>query len=452
MEVLLLGIYSFFVWLIFFKFKWLPWTTTAQITVAIIPIVGIAVLILSLNVVAPSSSDVRVFKYTIPIVSQVRGRVIDVPVEEGNRIVHKGDVIAHIDPRPFQVQLAQAEGQAAKDEAAIRDAKIDLQRYQALIARDAIPQQQVDAQVATVDQLAGALKSDQSQIASAQLNLTYCRITAPITGRVGLRLVDAGNIVHAADQTGLIVITQVEPIAVVFTIPEDNLPMVLEQVRKGRRLNVEVFNRDLNTRLATGSLLTVDNEIDPATGTVKLKATFANADGGLFPNQFVNARLLVDTIHSVLIVPTAAIQRSPQSTFVYAVNPADMETELHTYAKKLLNEGRVKEAWQVLLHDLYLSKKKPPQRKFNGAQQIAYTSVIIMGLGSLLTGLAIYKPIQFAFFEKILGGYEAARMEHFILTIGYVLFFVIHIIQVIRAGWNNFRAIVAGWEVVEEKT
>ena len=275
---------------------------------------------------------------TVTVRSRVDGQLMDVDLREG-QVVHKGDVIAHIDPRPFQVQLAQAEGQAAKDEAALRDAKIDLQRYQALIARDAIPQQQVDAQVATVDQLTGALKSDQSQIASAELNLTYCRITAPITGRVGLRLVDPGNIVHAADQTGLIVITQVEPIAVVFTIPEDNLPMVLEQVRKGRRLEVEAFNRDLNTRLATGSLLTVDNEIDPATGTVKLKATFANADGGLFPNQFVNARLLVDTIHGALIVPTAAIQRSPQSTFVYAV-ASDRTVAMRTVQVRMTDGDR----------------------------------------------------------------------------------------------------------------
>jgi multidrug efflux system membrane fusion protein len=255
---------------------------------------------------------------TVIVRTRVDGQLMDVDLREGQS-VRRGDVIAHIDPRPFEVQLRQARGQAAKDEAALRDAKIDLQRYQALIARDAIPQQQLDTQVATVDQLTGGLESDQSQIASAQLNLAYCRITAPISGRVGLRLVDAGNIVHAADQTGLIVITQVEPIAVVFTIPEDNLPMVLQQLRKGRRLAVDAYNRDLSTRLATGSLETVDNEIDPATGTVKLKATFPNADGGLFPNQFVNARLLVDTIHGAVTVPTAAIQRDSQSTFVYVV-------------------------------------------------------------------------------------------------------------------------------------
>jgi multidrug efflux system membrane fusion protein len=257
---------------------------------------------------------------TVTVRTRVDGQLMNFGVREG-QLVRKGDALAQIDPRPFQVQLAQAEGQLAKDEATLKDARIDLQRFQVLITKDAIPRQQLDAQQATVDQLVGSLKSDQSQIDSAKLNLTYCRITAPIAGRVGLRLVDPGNIVHAADQNGLIVITQLQPITVIFTIPEDSLPMVLQQVRSGRRLDVDAYNRDLNTRLANGSLLTVDNQIDPTTGTVKLKAIFPNDDNALFPNQFVNARVLVDTIRGAVIVPTASIQRSPQSTFVYVVKP-----------------------------------------------------------------------------------------------------------------------------------
>jgi membrane fusion protein, multidrug efflux system len=257
---------------------------------------------------------------TVTVRTRVDGELVEVAFQEG-QLVRQGERLAQIDPRPFEVQLAQAQGQQAKDEATLRDAKLDLQRYQVLVQQDSVPQQQLDLQVATVDQLEAALKTDQAQIDSAKLNLVYSRITAPISGRVGLRLVDPGNIVHATDATGLLVITQVQPIAVVFTVPADQLPQVVQQRRAGRPLVVEAYDRDLKNKLATGSLHALDNQIDTSTGTVRLKAVFPNEDEALFPNQFVNARLLVDTLRRAVLVPAAAIQRSPQSTFVYVVKP-----------------------------------------------------------------------------------------------------------------------------------
>jgi multidrug efflux system membrane fusion protein len=257
---------------------------------------------------------------TVTVRSRVDGQLINVAFTEG-QVVHEGDLLAELDSRPFQVQLTQAEGQAAKDQATLKDAQLDLERYQNLVTQGILPKQQLDTQRATADQSAGALRADQGQIDSARLNLTYARITAPLTGRVGLRLVDPGNIVRATDQTGLVVITQVDPIAVLFTIPEDSLPQLLQQMRAGRHLVVDAYDRDLKKKLATGVLLTIDNQIDLNTGTVKLKATFPNPNNALFPNQFVNARLLLDTVRGAVIVPSAAIQRSPQSTFVYVVKP-----------------------------------------------------------------------------------------------------------------------------------
>ncbi|MDE3245450.1 MAG: efflux RND transporter periplasmic adaptor subunit, partial [Acidobacteriota bacterium] len=231
----------------------------------------------------------------------------------------QGDLLAEIDPRPFQVQLMQAEGQMAKDEAAFKNATMDQERFRSLVQQGILPRQQLDAQISTVNQVEGALKSDKAQVESAKLNLTFSRITAPISGRVGLRLVDPGNMVRATDPSGLAVIAPIQPINVVFTIPADSIQKVMAQSRKGVQLQVEAWDRDLKTRLATGALAAIDNQVDTATGTVRMKALFANADASLFPNQFVNARLKVDTVRDTVIVPTAAVQRSPQGAFVYVV-------------------------------------------------------------------------------------------------------------------------------------
>ena len=256
---------------------------------------------------------------TANIKSRVDGQIMQVNVREG-QTVKQGESLIIIDPRPFQVQLEQMQAQLFKDQATLRDAKLNLDRYTALIPSGSIAQQQVDTQKATVDQLDGQVRTDEAQINNAKLQIIYCHITAPFTGRIGLRQVDPGNIVHASDTNPMLILTQLQPIAVIFTLPEDQLQTVSKHM-KATALQVDAYSRDDQTKLATGKLQTIDNQIDPTTGTAKLKAVFNNADNQLWPNQFVNANLLLETRKNSTVLPTAAILRGPQGTFVYALKP-----------------------------------------------------------------------------------------------------------------------------------
>jgi membrane fusion protein, multidrug efflux system len=256
---------------------------------------------------------------TVTVRSRVDGQIVKINFTEG-QYVKEGDALIEIDPRPYQVQLEQAEGQLAKDQAQLKDMQVDYERYKLLLKEGVIPQQQLDTQAAQVGTYEGAIKADLATIDNAKLQITYSHITAPIGGRVGLRLVDIGNIVHATDTNGLLVITQLQPIAVLFSLPQDQLPQVLAKMRSDKQLAVEAYDRDNSDRVATGKLLTIDNQIDTTTGTYKLKAVFDNSKNELFPNQFVNVHLLVDTKKNVVLVPTTAILRGPQGTYVFGVN------------------------------------------------------------------------------------------------------------------------------------
>jgi multidrug efflux system membrane fusion protein len=256
---------------------------------------------------------------TVTVRSRVDGQIVKINFAEG-QYVKEGDALVEIDPRPYQVQLEQAMGQLAKDQAQLKDMQVDYERYQLLFKEGVIPKQQLDTQQAQVGTYEGAIQADLATIDNAKLQITYSHITAPISGRVGLRLVDIGNIVHATDTNGLLVITQLQPIAVLFSLPQDQLPEVVAKMRSSRKLDVEAYDRDNSDKIVTGKLLTIDNQIDTTTGTYKIKAVFDNCNNELFPNQFVNIHLLVDTKRNVVLVPTTAILRGSQGTYVFAVN------------------------------------------------------------------------------------------------------------------------------------
>ena len=256
---------------------------------------------------------------TVSVRPQVGGYLVKINFTEG-QVVHAGDTLAEIDPRPYQATLDQAQGQLARDQAQLANAQLDLKRYETLVAQNSIAEQQLDTQKALVGQLQGTIKSDQASVEAATVNLNYTTVKSPVTGRVGLRQVDLGNLVTAGQATPLVVVTQMQPMSVVFTVPEDNIAQIMGRVQGGAKLKADAYDRAQVTKIATGTVSTVDNEIDPTTGTVKLRAMFDNSKEELFPAQFVNIRLLVDTLHDQVVVPTAAIARGAEGTFVYLVD------------------------------------------------------------------------------------------------------------------------------------
>lgn len=279
-----------------------------QVTVMPATIANVPVYLSGLGTVTPT--------YSVLVKSQVNGRLLNIYFKEG-QMVKAGNLLAEIDPAPYQAQLLQYQGQLARDQALLANSKVDLKRYQVLWKQDSVANQTLYTQQALVKQYEAAIKTDEGQVQAVEVNLNYTRIVSPIDGRVGLRLVDPGNYIQTSDASGIAVVNMLNPITVIFTLPEDDIPKVAKQVYAGKTLTVFAYDRNQKTLLATGKLITIDNQIDPATGTVKLKAQFDNTDNNLFPNQFVNIQLLVATLQNTIIIPTAAIQYNAKGPFVY---------------------------------------------------------------------------------------------------------------------------------------